>query len=206
MLTRVKFQKGMSLIEVLVAMSMSLIIAVAVIGVFTTMLQSSQNIIEKGKLDRDLNTLMDIIVSDIQRAGYWANASSHYSNPSTTSSTTDCILFSYDRDTDGSIADSEKLGYRWNSSTQKIQVRGSGSTFSCAGPTNWTDLTDPNVIQITAFSISVNTVPVAARTNSTDTTYYRTVTITISANLTTQPTVTKTLTRIIKVYNNDYQP
>jgi type II secretory pathway component PulJ len=181
------------------------------LGIFTNSLDSSQRILETGKLQRDLNAIMDGIVADVQRAGYWANATSSNTNPFFASGTDiatnaagNCATFAYDRDQDGTVADSERFGYRLG--TNAIQFRPAGSTADCsAASNNWVDLTDPNVIIITGFTTTLTTVPVNP-SSGTDTTNYRTLTITISGYLKTNSATTKTITRTIKLYNNKYVP
>lgn len=211
MLISRKKQRGMSLVEILVGLSMGLIITVAVLGIFTNSIDSSQRILETGKLERDLNAIMDGIVADVQRTGYWSNATSSNTNPFFASGTDiatnaagNCVTFAYDRDQDGSVADTDRFGYRLGTNT--IQFRPAGSTADCsAAPNNWVDLTDPNTIVITAFTTALTTVPINPSTG-TDTINYRTLTITISAYLTTNSATTKTITRAIKIYNNKYVP
>lgn len=211
MLVSRKKQHGISLIEILVGLSIGMIIAIAVLGIFTISIDGSQRILGTGKLERDLNAIMDGIVADIQRTGYWSNATNSSTNPFyasgtdiTTNAAANCVTFAYDRDQDGTVSDSDKFGYRLG--TNAIQFRPTGSTFDCAAATNnWANLTDPNSIIITAFTTTLTTVPVNP-SSGTDTTNYRTLTITISGYLKNNSTTTKTITRTIKVYNNKYSP
>lgn len=210
MLTRKK-QRGVSLVEILIGLSISMIIAVAVLGIFTNAIDGSQRILGTGKLERDLNAIMDSIVADVQRTGYWSNATSSSTNPFyasgtdiTTNVAANCITFAYDRSQTGAVSDSNKFGYRLG--TSAIQFRPTGSTFACsAAASNWVDFTDPNTIVITAFTTSLNTIAVNP-SSGTDTTSYRTLTLTISAYLKNASTTTKTITRTIKLYNNKYSP
>ena len=212
MLSWRKKQHGVSLIEILIGLSISMIIAVAVLGIFTNTIDGSQRILYSGKLERDLNAIMDSIVADVQRTGYWANATSSSTNPFyasgtdiTTNVAANCVTFAYDRNNDGSVSDSDQFGYRLG--TSAIQFRPTGSTFACsAAAGNWVDFTDPNTIIITAFTTTLNNIPVDidGSGSGTDATYYRTLTLTLSAYLKNDSTTTKTITRTIKLYNNKY--
>ncbi|OGT43998.1 MAG: hypothetical protein A3F13_04540 [Gammaproteobacteria bacterium RIFCSPHIGHO2_12_FULL_40_19] len=215
MLTSIKKQHGVSLIEILVGLSISMIIAVAVLGIFSNSIDGSQQVLGTGKLERDLNAIMDGIVADVQRTGYWFNATSSSTNPFfaagtdiTDGGTTNCVTFAYDRNQDGAVTDSDKFGYRMG--TSAIQFRPTGSTFACSpAPSDWVNLTDPNTIIITAFTTSLTSVAIDSNdtnTNGTDTTSYRTLTITMSGYLKTNSATTKTITRTIKVYNNKFSP
>ncbi len=211
MLTSIKKQRGVSLIEILIGLSISIIIAVAVLGIFTNAIDGSQRVLGTGKLERDLNAIMDGIVADVQRTGYWSNATSSSTNPffatgTDITNTTNCVTFAYDRNQDGTVTDSDKFGYRMG--TSAIQFRPSNSSTNCAQPpSDWANLTDPNTIIITAFTTSLTSVAIDSNdtnTNGTDTTSYRTLTLTITGYLKTNSATTKTITRTIKVYNNKY--
>lgn len=213
MLITLKKQKGMTLFEILVALSISMIIAVAVLGIFTSTIVGSQRILESGKLERDLNAIMDGIVADIQRTGYWAsdtttNAVStnpFFATGTDITATNNCVTFAYDRDNNGTVTDGEKFGYRLG--TSAIQFRPAGSTFACSpSPSNWVNLTDPTVIIITQFSTSLTNVPISTGSGGTDTTAYRSVTITLSGYLKTDSATVKTITRTVKLYNNKFSP
>lgn len=213
MLAGSKKQKGITLFEILIALSISMIIAVAVLGIFTSTIVGSQRVLESGKLERDLNAIMDGIVADIQRTGYFSNNTS--TNASSTNpffasgtditATNNCVIFAYDRDNSGAVTDGEKFGYRLG--TSALQFRPAGSTYACSpSPSNWVNLTDPNVIIITQFSTSLTSVPISTGSGGTDTTAYRSVTITLSGYLKNDSKTVKTITRTIKLYNNKYSP
>lgn len=218
-----RHQRGISLIEVLVGLAIGLIVAFAIITLFSSTTTSSQLIIEKGKLDRDLHHIMDSIVTDIHRAGYSATAAttsnafmasgvditvSDATGADLGTSPGTCVTFAYDNNADGALqADDEEFGFRLQNNI--IQFRAPGNTFSCAAPaTNWTNLTDSNVIVITAFTVTKSNVAIDTDGSgpNTHTINYRTLTIAITGHLTSTPTITKTITRTIKLYNNKYLP
>lgn len=219
MLSRYK-QLGFSILEVIVALAISAIIAAAILTLFSQTLTSSAHVVQTGKLDGELNSLMDLIVHDIQRAGYWANAQTSNTNPFT-SGTDDitvngagnCVTFTYDRNNDGVVAaiasgtDDEHYGFRLSGNV--IQYRPPGAAFDCATASgNWQNVTDSNVLTITAFTVTKTNVAVDidGTDAGTDTTNFRTITLTITGYLTNDSSVTKTITRTIKVDNNKYVP
>lgn len=212
-------QRGISLVEILIGLSIALVIVVAVFGIFTSTFTGSQRVLERGKLDRDLYSIMDIIVSDIQRAGFWVNATNISAtngtagstnpflagtNDITTNGATNCLTFTYDSTTDGTVDDTDKFGYGLSGSA--IRFRQVGSTFDCASASGWTSLSDTNVITITGFNVTSTNTAVNINTNTTSTINYRKVTVTITGNLKNDTTNTRTLTRTIKIYNNKYSP
>lgn len=208
-----KMQHGVAILEILIGFVISLVILGAVLALFSNTISTSHRILERGKLDRDLYAIMDIIVNDIQRAGYWSNATTTNNNPFMTSpnditinGSNNCITFSYDTNANGTVDDADEIGY--GLSNGAIKFRQAGSTFNCASISGWSNLTDPNVITVTAFTIAYTnqSVDIDGSNPGVATTNYRTVTITITANLTSSTSNTRTLTRTIKVYNNKYSP
>jgi len=205
-----KKQSGLTIVELLIGLAIGLVITGVVLSVFTTSLINSQGVIQNGKLNDDLNAVMDIIVSDVQRAGYSNATPSKTGNPFMQAGTDisvsngNCILFTYDRNSNGTVEDNEKFGYRLSGNA--IQDRPVGAAFNCGAPISaWENLTDPNVIIITAFTVSLSNVAIKVGAG-TDTINYRTVSLSITGHLTTDNTVTKTITRTIKVYNSRYAP
>lgn len=189
-----------------------------VIALFTTAIIHNRKSIEFAHLNKTLSMVLSSMTKDIQRAGYWEQAETSNSNPFmvtgstdiTVNATNNCILLTYDADNDGSLPaissaiDDERYGYRLQNNV--IQSRPHGAAFSCTAPsTSWVDLTDPNMITVTQFNVVLN-----ANTVDIDgtgpTLSIRNVTVTISAQLAKDATLSTTLTKEIKVYNDKYNP
>lgn len=213
-----QIQTGLTLIELLVTLVIS---SVIMIGLASLMLSSAQNskvTIDSGRLDRALYSAMNVIANDVRRAGYWASANSSSSNPFMASGTdisvnasNNCILLTYDHDANGSLPsvssayDDERYGFRL--SGDAIQFRPRGAVFSCAAAaSNWENLTDPNVIKITAFNVTKmdEDIDLDGAGPGTAKTTLRKITITITGQLANDASVTRTLTRTVKVYNDKY--
>lgn len=210
--------KAFTLLELIIAMSMGMIIMVGTIAVFLALLKQNRALLEVNRLDRDLNNAMSIMVTDIQRAGYWGLASTSKTNPFMTVGSTDitvtsgnCILFTYDSNGNGTLpavgtgTDDKRYGYRLSGGA--IQYRPVSSTnFSCASSAGtWTNLTDPNVVTITALSFVLNNTAITIG-GGPATTNLRQVVITITGQLVKDATLTKTITRTVRVYNDRYAP
>ena len=218
MLMRRNTQSGLSLIEVLVAITISIILAAGVLGAFSTSLFGSQQTLQQGRLNRDLQAVMDIMVTDIQRAGYTSTATTSKTDPFMQGNydlqvSGNCIVLAYDLDNNGTVDDADVIGYvLHNGAIERRQV-GVGKTTDCASAAtdSWDPVTDPNYITITAFTItkpasSNISTDIDGTSAGTDTITNRTVSITLTGQLTNDTSVTKTITRIIKVYNNKYAP
>lgn len=222
MLTSRLKQNGFSIIELLIALTISMVVALGILGAFSSSLFGSQQILEKGRLDRDLQTVMDAIVSDIQRAGYWENATTSNTNPFMTtgidlSVTGNCIMMAYDLNNNGTLDDADELGYVLHNNAIERRPAGltkpGGGTYttSCASAATdgWEAITDVNFIKVTAFTLSKTNVATSldAAAVSSNTINNRTISITITGELANDATTTKTITRtVIKAYNNKFSP
>ena len=168
------------------------------------------------KLDQTLNNAMESIAQDIQRSGYTTNATTSATNvffsgndDVTVGGSSDCVTFSYQIDgTTTPTTSVNRFGYRLNGGAIQYRTSAAGANPCSAG--GWSNLTDPNIITISAFTITLNTTNLNPSTGATTTTSpytgYRSVTITITGNLVSDTTVTRTITRTIKIFNNKYTP
>ncbi|PIZ04523.1 MAG: hypothetical protein COY58_03470 [Gammaproteobacteria bacterium CG_4_10_14_0_8_um_filter_38_16] len=210
-------QKGMSIVEVIVALLIASVVIVAALTLFSNSMTTSQRVLDQGKLDRDLNAAMDAMVLDLKRAGYWGTATNSNTNPFmatgldiTTNSDGTCVTFTYDKNNDGTVAtvsaaaDDEHYGFRKNGAA--LQYRPPGATTDCsAASTNWDNLTDTNILTITAFNVTTTNTALAIN-GTTNTTQMRKVTISVTGYLNNDVSNAKTITRTIRVNNNKYIP
>ncbi len=217
--------QGLGLIDLMITIALSLTVLLGVMTVTVTTLQSSNNNLQIVRLDQQLRTAMNIMVSEIRRAGYWTNAqndvlppTSSNSNPFMTSSTnislpsSSCILFTYDSNSNGSLpalgsgTDDERYGFRLSGNA--IQVRPSGAQFNCTAiNTNWENMTDPTLVTITALTFTA--VPTAYQTvaaGGASTITVRTITISVTGQLTSNTSITRTLTATVRAANDVFTP
>lgn len=218
---RIKQQRGYSLIEMMVALVLSSVVMGGMLTIFFNSLKHSSSANDIGKLDQQLHSVMHLISSDVRRAGYWANAHTSNSNPFMVTGSTDitvnagnnCVLLTYDADGDGSLpsiasgSDDERYGYRLINNI--IQYRPWGADFNCsAADSAWQNLTDSNVIKITQFNVSKseNVIDLDGAGSGTAALRMRKLTITITGELNNDSSVSKTITRTVKIYNDKYTP
>lgn len=215
---------GMTLVEILIALAVNGILLAALVSVFSANINNYTKTLNTSRLIQNLQTALLIMSNDIRRAGYYANAYNDIgtglnNNPFvSTSNGTDvsinssnnCILFSYDHDSNGAIPaisasiDDERYGFRLLN--QAIQARPPGAAFSCtAGSTAWENITDTNIIQITnlTFTLNQSTITTGPGTKGI---IIRSVDITITGQLTNDSSITKTLTQHVRIINDKYIP
>lgn len=185
-------RRGLSIVELMVGITISLFILAGASLVLTTQLDSNRRLLLEAQVQQDLRTTADMISRDVRRAGYWGKAfcniqpamqdaaacpvANPYNGmaPAVAAGAQVVDTLEYRRSTDfengrninteddGVDAEAnrprEHVGFRFN--------QGAGTIEYMVGNNNWQTLTDPAVLQITQFSMTVNSqalpVPCAA--------------------------------------------
>lgn len=205
-------QQGFTLIELMISMLIGLIILAAVIGMFVSMVKSDNDYLKSVRLNQELRAAMSLITRDLRRSGYNGAAVtaviSGTANPFQEMATTaTCVIYAYDVNDNGvNDGNSERFGFRLNSGA--IESRESGE--DCAGTTNWDNITDENLVEITAFSVSdpdlVGDDPeetvTPGKTSSGITTHQ--ITIALTGRLVRDTSVTRTISEIVEIRNDEY--
>lgn len=176
--------QGVSIVELMVGITISLFILAGATLVLTTQLDNNRRLLLEAQLQQDLRTTADMIARDVRRAGYWGKS---YCNvwPASRDDLVNCAApnpyntitpaaapapegttqLVYDRSTDaeggatfntddgavdGGAANRprERVGFRWN--------EGAGTIEYLVGANNWQALTDPAVLRVTQFNMTLN--------------------------------------------------
>jgi type II secretory pathway component PulJ len=118
----------------------------------------------------------------------------------------DCFLFAYDTDANGAYTTTdpdpnEFFGYRHVSNTTEKTVKvKTASGGDCASSTGWENLTDPDTVAITDFTVTDNSP--AAISASGFNVEVREYTISITGKLKSDTSVERTLKETIRVRND----
>ncbi len=212
---------GLSMVELMIGLFIGTLVIAGVIYLFFFSSKHSEETYSSARLDSQLQLVLETMARDLQRAGYWASAETSSTNPFMVSGSTDisinagnnCILFTYDANNNGSLEaisssiDDERYGFRLNS--EAIQYRPRGAAFTCTAASNlWQNLTDVSIVKITQFQITLNTevVDLDDTGPGTATIAVRSVTISITGELQNDPTVTQSLQKTVKLYNDKFTP
>lgn len=186
-------QSGITLIELMIAMILSLLVAGAIITIFITNIKSATENIKMVHLNQELRTVMGFMSDEIKRAGYSASGDENYMGAWNTS-TAGCIIYSYDQNADGSAfaAGTDRLGFKL---ANGIISWGQNVTSCTVG--DWQPLTDTGTANITVFTITAPSI--VAGTLS-----IRQVTVIITGDASLNPgSATRTITEMIRVRNED---
>ena len=201
---------GGTLIELLVALAINVFLFAVIAVVFSDYLRDYNWQFRFNTLNQQMEMTMQVMANDIRRAGFNSDAADASSNPFTVTGSTDltvtggnCLTFTYDQRLTGTLpsisssADDARYGFRLTNGA--IQSRPAGASFSCAASASaWENLTDPNIITITALSFTINT----SSPPGASSILIRTVTVSMTGRLVSDSTVTKTLTQTIRIRND----
>ncbi len=154
-----RHQQGLSLIELMIGLTISLFVAAGGATLMTSHLRENRALLTEARLMQDLRTATDLISRDLRRAGYWGaaadgvwaeGATTALANPyiATTPdrAASDAVSFRYSRDaTENNLVDSnEQFGYRLRAGAIEMQL----------GASNWQALTDAGAVRISEFSVT----------------------------------------------------
>ena len=204
-------QAGFSLVEMMIAMALSLVLFGGLLNAYVATVKSSTELLSSAHLDNELHKLLDMMARDIRRAGTHGNPQALVTasvNPfnvegtgAYTGETADsCITFSYDWDSDGSldtVTPDERYGYRLKSG--QVQSRNGGLDCDVDGTPNWSDVTDGGSYTITDLEFAPSTV-------SAEDIGVRAVRITMTAELVNDAAITRSLSKTVRVRNDVHIP
>ena len=153
MLTSFKHaQKGLSLVELMVGITVGLLILAGVTNLFADYIRSNKDLLAMTRLNQELRSATDLMARDIRRGGYWQNAingvwysgsAGVIANPYATVDTTTGITYNYALDADNSVGTTEAFGFKLDT----------GALMMLKDNT-WTAVTDSSSTTITSFTIT----------------------------------------------------
>ena len=168
-------QRGFTLIEMMVGITVGLIVLWGMSSVYLNTARGSRTTTTANQLNQDLRAVMDIMVNDIRRAGYWDGAGAG-ANPFTTATTDlqigaggNCVLYSYDARYAGGAAGIvnggvDVFGFRLSGGVVQTLDPATNSTLItttpatlCAAATAaaaWQNLTDDRAITVTTLAFN----------------------------------------------------
>ncbi|MCA0239714.1 MAG: prepilin-type N-terminal cleavage/methylation domain-containing protein [Proteobacteria bacterium] len=144
-------QKGLSLVELMVGITVGLFVAAAAAMLVANQLSSNRRLLLETQIQQDLRSTADIVTRELRRAGYslamdaWVwpdgteapNANQGILTPSTSE-----VRFVYNR----APGETGPYGFKFDAATNTIK-----SQLADAG---WQELTDRRSLKITAFTIT----------------------------------------------------
>jgi len=167
-----KRQAGVTLIEAMISLALSLIVTSAMVVLMANSMGTSTRIIHMSQLTDELRNAMSMMTRDVRRANYSANSIFCYGHSQCGFAggnalqvgdiqiDGECFTFTLDRSFNGDATDDAVGGFRRvvTAGTGVIEMWTgiAGTTPNCAsgaGAANWIELTDPNTVDITFFEV-----------------------------------------------------
>jgi type IV pilus assembly protein PilW len=218
MLTAGRSQTGATLIELLVGLALSMMVTSSMVVLMSNSLGSATRIIQMTQLTDDMRNAMSMVSRDIRRANYSANSMYCYSNSDcgvdgSANQTAaviqaNCVIFNLDRNQDGDATTDDAGGFRrvLDNGVGVIEMWVGDSSAACndASGGDWIPLTDPDLVNFTAFDFTLNDITgsVVDENGATLTQHTREISMVIAAELVIDPTVTRRIEDSIKVRND----
>lgn len=165
-------QSGATLMEVLIAMTISLVATAAMIAMMSNSLGTTTRIIHMTKLTDDMRVAMQMMSRDIRRGSYNANSMYCYANDDCATDGSNltmagdvvineagnCFTFLTDRDHDGDSTEDDAGAFRRviSGGVGVIEMWTGGNSPDCAdaaGAAGWVEITDREHMDIFAFTV-----------------------------------------------------
>jgi prepilin peptidase dependent protein B len=200
-------QYGNSLVELMISLMLGLASITAMASLVGQGIALNSSLLAKSRLDEEMNAVVAVVSHDLKRAGYFALTNELVENPTNVSNPFDgslnlaayagepvnsCINFAYDRNKNGVLDTSpnnEQYGFRLRNHAVEIRLNGAACDES-----GWHDLTEPNVVQVTAleFMVEKSTVQHVIQTR---------VTIELQAHLKNHPDISRSINTSVLIEN-----
>lgn len=213
-------QTGMTLIELMISMVISLIASLAMVILMANTLSTGTHTIQMTRLTQEMRSAMHIITRDLRRANFHANSMNCYGSVTCTELLPDikaitpeggdCFRFWYDRLGDGDL-DAGAFQLFTRDGVNVVQMTTvDTATVSCDD--DWgvsQDITDPDILTVTTFAVSNAESYNEIISEDGDTQDVSKVRLTMTASLLNTPAgipITRTIEDMIYVRNNVFCP
>lgn len=157
-------QTGYTLIELMIGLIVGLIVLSAVIYTFLGTLSSSRDIVNSARLNREVSGLVDLVVGELRRTGYYPVQLALNGTPSefgvsrqdlsfglVSGATSSCVLYSYFDDSVASGAYVNR-GFRLLNGDFAF---GEDNSLSCTASAGWSSMVNNLQVQIDAFDMEL---------------------------------------------------
>jgi len=146
-------QKGLTLIEMMIAMVLGIFVIAVIITVFSTNVRTNVENMKMIRLNQELRGAMTFMADELKRAGYSAEASNtnFMSTLSTKWVNSSCFLYSYDNNSDGTQNTDEHFGFRLDTTADQIKWASDADSGCAFGES----ITDSNMAEITKLHFDI---------------------------------------------------
>ncbi|NVK39749.1 MAG: prepilin-type N-terminal cleavage/methylation domain-containing protein [Oceanospirillaceae bacterium] len=217
-------QRGVSLVELMIAMVLGLLVSAIVIGMFSSTVGSTRQAITTIRLNQELRTVMDLMVRDLRRSGFWnsggaaasnpyasitdagapvavyaAAGAGNYLNSAVAGASGQCVILGYDSDSAGASVATRLIGYRLDTNDEAVEGLWT-DTFVAPAHCNmgsWSNLTDEQTVRVTNLSFTPDPSPASFAVATV-----RNLTITLEAESRSDSRIKTRITDQVRVRND----
>ncbi|MFC1720176.1 prepilin-type N-terminal cleavage/methylation domain-containing protein [Pseudomonadota bacterium] len=227
-------QAGATLIELLIALALSLIVTSSMVVLMGNSMGSATRIIEMSQLTDELRNSMSMMSRDVRRANYNVNAIYCFANSECGEGANGsavqadnitlsgdelldrCMVFGLDRDWDGNADNDGGGAFRLKQENGVGRIEMWVATDSnpvCASNVTegWVSITDPSFVNITFFNVDDSaavgsyTTDLGASGGATSRQYVRYVQMQIDGELLMDSTISRSIVDTVNVRNDYYE-
>ena len=157
-----KSQHGLTIVELLIGSAVGILVVGGAITMYVAAIRGSNDTLRGSKLNQEVGALMNVIVNDVRRAGYWFNTGTGNfdQNPFSQSNATvltviddmtsntdqgptgqgTCIVYAYDAtylagNVGGTLETTDLFGFRLNGTVVQMRQSGVVDGAACIGGT-----------------------------------------------------------------------
>jgi len=205
-------QKGLTLIEMMIAMVLGLFVTAVIISVFSTNVRTNVENMKMIRLNQELRGAMTFMVDELKKTGYSADSTEISFMASFERPSSSCILYSYDLNDDGDRDSNEHFGFRLDTSLNQIKWADNASAASSTSCNTFGEsITEANIANITTLffdlSGSFNTDGTSTNLDAITATsgvsvYDITITITGTTDLPHSSDARRTIVETVRVRND----
>ena len=156
-----RYQQGLSLIELMVAMAIGVTLTLGMSALFSATMGSNAQSMRLMRVNQEVRTVAQLMISELRRAGFWVDVKTAVANVAAVpygihEVNASCILYSYQ---DTTVAAQHYRGFRLTG--QVIEwMRSTSANDGCLTNTNglWVPLTEAAETNVTALNFVDNSV------------------------------------------------
>ena len=209
--------RGLSLVELMVGLVVSLIVVGGAISMMVRMQTTTWRLLHETRLNQDLRAAADVVARDLRRGGFWGNAiqgtlavgagSSVAQNPyaALSNSSSDGVSYRFSRDAteNNTLDDAERFGFRRHDGVLQMQTSNGV----------WQDLTDDKNLRLTALTItptlttlalgSICSKPCAAGTPNCPVSTVRSLAVTLTGQSVRDSAMVRSINLTVRMRNDE---
>jgi len=160
--------KGFTLVEIMLSLLLGIIVIGGALSIYISTIRSSTDITNSARLNYDINSIAQLMLNDIRRAGYWGQAisgSDARDNPfmlgnaniliskKTGEDDDSCIVYSYEGESSNDTVDvDEYYGFRLNGDGIDMRYSVGAVADASCDQGNWENIINTDKVIITALT------------------------------------------------------